>query len=305
MTLYIIGNGFDLHLNLTTSYSDFARYLKSKNYKLYESLIRYFHLTANWSNFEESFSSFQIKHALNAIDEYLPEENNERSGNEWNYYDQAEELINNLLRNIQNAVNDWIISLDYSELKKSNSLYFKSNSKILSFNYTKTIENYIKPNSKILHIHGIAIKSQKYHWKPDERDLDLPEMEDSEIILGHSPITCSQKYIHHPDFDSYQNVLRSINFDTLLRFIDESEKNTNQIIQNNQNFFNSLNSCNEIVVYGHSLGNCDLPYFYEIIKNIPKKTVFTFYYHSNEDLNKINTFASKNLKNNLVIKKQW
>ena len=37
-TLYIIGNGFDLHHNLPTQYSDFSKYIQEKNVELYNTI---------------------------------------------------------------------------------------------------------------------------------------------------------------------------------------------------------------------------------------------------------------------------
>ena len=42
MRLYIIGNGFDLHHDLRTSYSDFGKFLNKRNISLYDQLLDYF-----------------------------------------------------------------------------------------------------------------------------------------------------------------------------------------------------------------------------------------------------------------------
>ena len=297
MTLYIIGNGLDLHIKLATKYADFASYLKENDNDLYEQLLLYFPLCRDWNNFEECLLEFKVMTVLKDLDDFLPAPDNESSGKEDIYFDQAINIIKELSIRIKNSLNDWIVSLNYSEVCNLTDISFKDNSKILTFNYTSTIETFYKPKAKILHIHNLAKSRQMYLPKPDECNSKSPEFEDSEIILGHSPSSHRQIYHNDPRFDSYQNELRSINFEKLLEFIDDSEKKSAQIINENESFFNELYNCDEVIVYGHSLGDCDIPYFIKIVSSVSKNASFTFYYFTNEDLKKINTFTSTYVKN--------
>jgi hypothetical protein len=43
-TLYIIGNGFDIHHNLDTRYQSFANYLAENNSDVYDLLLNYYGL---------------------------------------------------------------------------------------------------------------------------------------------------------------------------------------------------------------------------------------------------------------------
>ena len=305
MTLYILGNGFDLHHKLNTSLSDYAKYLKKHNNSLYEKLSLCLPLNRNWSNFEESFSQIKIMTALSELDDTLPDADNERSGLEWIYYDQAENFIKQFTIDVQNTMNDWILSLDYSQLKRSSYVTFDKNCKILSFNYSKTVEYLYNPKGSLLHIHNLAKKREKYRYKPDEVDLGLPEEENSDIIIGHSPVISSQQYIMNPRYDSYQNMLRSINFDTLSNLITLTTKNAAEIIQANATSFCNLNKIDKVVVYGHSLGDCDIPYFETVLKNIQPTANFEFYYYSTEDLNTIKVFSSKYLDNRNTNYVRW
>lgn len=56
-TLFIIGNGFDIHHGLSTKYTDFRDYLKKKDHKLLEELENNFGIDSNedylWNSFED------------------------------------------------------------------------------------------------------------------------------------------------------------------------------------------------------------------------------------------------------------
>ena len=42
MKLYIIGNGFDLHHKMDTTYASFGLFLKEYNYEVYELLLEHY-----------------------------------------------------------------------------------------------------------------------------------------------------------------------------------------------------------------------------------------------------------------------
>jgi hypothetical protein len=52
LVLYIVGNGFDLHHQIKSSYSDFGEYVKTVDPELYETVEEYFSFGGKWSNLE-------------------------------------------------------------------------------------------------------------------------------------------------------------------------------------------------------------------------------------------------------------
>jgi hypothetical protein len=71
--LYIIGNGFDLHHGLLTSYSDFEQYLKVNDVRLLDNLNKYYFLNNSkslWSHFEENLANLDKEGLLDYLNEY-------------------------------------------------------------------------------------------------------------------------------------------------------------------------------------------------------------------------------------------
>ena len=66
----------------------------------------------------------------------------------------------------------------------------------------------------------------------------------------------------------------------MLSYFEKSNKPTQEIIQQNEQFFNILYTLERIYVFGHSLADVDLPYFKEIVKNICQRVKWTVSYYS-------------------------
>lgn len=58
MTLFIIGNGFDLNEGLNTKYSDFRKYLENHNSKLLDDLMFFYKNIFNLDVDEDSVMNF-------------------------------------------------------------------------------------------------------------------------------------------------------------------------------------------------------------------------------------------------------
>lgn len=83
MALYIIGNGFDRHHGLTTSYQAFAFFLKDNYLEIYDHLIKYYGLTdidrnnkehhwdPEWSVFGKALADLNSEEILDEFTDYL------------------------------------------------------------------------------------------------------------------------------------------------------------------------------------------------------------------------------------------
>ena len=63
-SLYIIGNGFDIHHGIKSRYSDFRDYLRKIDNSLYDLITEYIPISDDWSDLEQSLAdtdSEQIK----------------------------------------------------------------------------------------------------------------------------------------------------------------------------------------------------------------------------------------------------
>ncbi|WP_292620253.1 AbiH family protein [Mesorhizobium sp.] len=71
-TLYVIGNGFDLHHGIESGYRHFGEYLKANDAATFEVVERYFELDADfWSDFGARLASFNIDTLAEDASEFL------------------------------------------------------------------------------------------------------------------------------------------------------------------------------------------------------------------------------------------
>lgn len=245
-TLYILGNGFDLHYGLHTSYNDMAKILATKD--IYneignaEDFFESLHVI-NWSNFEEELANFDIEEFFGdnvQYPDYLSDHEYVRDGVIWNMQDKAKSLNRALEDSLKDMVDRANADLDTISYK----FPFKVSSEdaVLSFNYTSTFE-YLNVNNGIpvLHIHGFA------------------ENGDS-LIYGYlNPImnkianTEQDYYIEQQEGavnNLYENWKKTLQMDKLDSFLESWTNNSNVPY--------------EIKVYGHSMGSVDMPYMNEI-----------------------------------------
>lgn len=293
--LFIIGNGFDLHHSLPTSFSDFEKFLKITNESLFYYLDNFFPGDL-WSDFENSLANFQIDIALEDNFDLFPSEDSERDGDKYIFPDKMEEIVKNLTTDLKNSLRDWILNLNPNQNPKNYIIpEITLDSFYLTFNYSDTLEKYYNiPNEKILHIHN---KAERLNLRPNEIGY-IPD--DSEIIIGHSVPYCTTQLSKKNSTSKSTLAKNKFIFEEgkelLLSYFEKSFKNTCQIIKENSVFFNHKFS--KIQVIGHSISNVDLPYFEKISNNNTQASWIVSYYGDNTELNRIKT-QIKSFKGNL------
>jgi hypothetical protein len=101
--------------------------------------------------------------------------------------------------------------------------------------------------------------------------------ENSNLILGHSRKPKSiqpQVEFENYDEDDHSSDFRVQEADQILdTYWKENYKPTNNILEEQKAFFESLKDIEEVHILGHSLAPVDMPYFAEIAKNIDLKKV--------------------------------
>ena len=73
--LFIVGNGFDLHHEVKSSFYEFRDYLKKHDYKLFDQYERYCNYNNLWSNFETSLAFISRDMALALGEPLIPPTN--------------------------------------------------------------------------------------------------------------------------------------------------------------------------------------------------------------------------------------
>jgi hypothetical protein len=246
-TLYIIGNGFDLHHGVPSSYWHFRNYVKTKNSDLFDALERYFNSDQLWSNFEATLADLDTDHILDEAGNYYESYGAENWSDSFHHDYQYEiskriELITTELKKI---FTEWVLSLDIP-LYRDDMLQLDREAIFLNFNYTPTLSKLykVKPTN-ITYIHNEA------------------KSKESDLLLGHG---IDQEF---PERGSEDQDIRITEGQQLIdQYFLDSYKPVYNIIAEKQQFFDSLKQVKEVNIYGHSMADVDLPYFEEIINQL-------------------------------------
>ena len=253
-TLYIVGNGLDLHFNLKTKTDHFIEHLKAQS--VYNGIGNALDVLncygVDWCDYEQSLNDIDLDELTfqNEIPpDYLSDHESDRDGGILNmqmYVDSLSNAINSALEEMVNVANDEIINLSLSTPKRE---LFKSGDAILTFNYTSTIECLfsIPDNVPICHIHG-------YYEERNPLIFGYRNNENSYAITWTS--------IDKENYDYYITKQREI----VYAFYESWRKKLQ--IENLNIFLSRCYGIDRIVVLGHSMSAVDSEYMEQIEKAI-------------------------------------
>ena len=259
-TLYIIGNGFDLHHGLKTAYSNFRDNYVKKNHKLWKLLYDIYGDTIKndmwWSNFEIMLGHIDYLHLMTS-------HNGEAIG-----FMKVRNLFKGLLPPL---FGKWIkdmnclVPIDDSICLNPNALFF-------SFNYTLLLEEtYGVKSENIWHIHN-SIKNV------------------DDIVVGHD-FDERKLFV---DFLKYKDGKGPFRTDVADNIRNEALKGAkqvnNRIYLHQEDFARLYSNIRHYITMGFSFNEIDMPYIKEILnvnKNISKSD-WTIYYHG-EGEDKVST----------------
>lgn len=271
-TVYIIGNGFDLHHNLPTSYNDFHRHIIANCNTLENILEQYFSLRSGenllWTNFEEDLGTFDWELFFDDNNHIDINDEDFRPSFTYGLEDDLIEQTEQLKTNIRKAFQDWLDTIDISSTVKK--LKFLKDSTFINFNYTLILEEIYKiDRDKILHIHGDIINNP------------------GELIFGHNATMKETSELdengdsNRTIFADSENAAKSL-FYSFYKPVEE-------IIATNANTFELLTNVKNIFVLGHSLNPIDMPY----LKQISSRSKFAqwnvTYYNASEKRKNLST----------------
>ena len=297
-TLYILGNGFDIHHNIPCRYNDFKGWLLSDRPEVYAIMTRLYgsHLDSIewWQDFENNLIDFDVdgyprrvakagyysyKHELervyghraanDAYDNYeleFPIESQNHS-NQVGFLAGFE--MHQLKEMLFSAFEDWVNTLELPS-KRHCLRRIDKYAQFMTFNYTRTLEEvYEIEESCVEHIHGVVGGRGEFvigHGTTVEqlinRDLD------------------SHLFISDPDKDEGEDSARLKIYDVLE---DEMKKPVYEIIQEKKVFFNSLSGVQKVVIIGMSYSSIDLPYLDRVFEVTGKRVEAVLGWHSKRD----------------------
>lgn len=289
--LFIIGNGFDIAHGLPTRYIDFKNFLENNDFSFFERILEIYkysfkrkvhpltHEILNgdeydllWKDFE--FNMREVNESL-ILDEYT-------FGLEYEteYDDQIKENIEqiilevfyNVYEDLQDKLNEWISSINITNLTKKSKLINNENCDLyLNFNYTRILEEVYDIEGEICHIHG--------------------EIGETPLIIGHNNKDKINELEKELDYYNTIDELEETNNEftermkcnELLNFYKETYKTHSYYIKKYHYFFQNISNVKEILIIGHSLNEVDMPYFEYIFSKVNSNIKWKVYYYLEED----------------------
>lgn len=273
MNLYIIGNGFDLAHDLSTSFSSFRKFMEKVSRDSVDrwSKIINIKLDENWNNLEESFQYVDYEYISELCSTFL-HSYNEENWSESYHHDYQNEISKYL---------DLIINSDFYLRNWLNNVYKKSSKKFilekdslyLTFNYTNVLEDvYRIEKNNICHIHGDINSNDK-------------------LILGHA----NPRILLEMENIFYDDDVRIIEGTQIFNNSkQDSYKDSESLINENIDFFEKCKSINTIYIIGHSVKamyDVDFKYYKKITSLINiNEVVINVVVYNNLDIEEYEKF---------------
>lgn len=281
--LYLIGNGFDLHHDMKTKYSDYADWLHANYSDLYWCLFRVYDINVDdlWRTFEESLAAIPPESiwGSNVSIPYVAMTGGmikSLSGNEM-VSPEIGRSLDDMFEDIKNTFHEWVRQIDSPNKLKAINLE-RNDAFFINFNYTDTLEAVYGINARhILYIHGNAQRSE-------------------DIVIGHHITQCELNQIYTTeglDEDQAADVL------VARKQISSMYKNIDMIINRQRECFNHLQNVREVYVYGLSCSKVDMPYLEYLCDKLELRNVrwcFSYYNNKNEIIATASNLGLSNVK---------
>ncbi|WP_029263991.1 MULTISPECIES: bacteriophage abortive infection AbiH family protein [unclassified Microbacterium] len=255
-TLYVLGNGFDLNHELPTRYDPDLKNLAIQVERFPGEWESYSFDADLWSSVEQLLAHPDVDIILDHLGNYSPDLSSDRESDRDSVIHEAEQLLEFPLEEFAEKADQ---KLETTKPEAKFVRLFRPDDYFLTFNYTHTLEwLYGVPSSHILHLHG--------------------EVGVSQLIIGYEPgalqgIASLDQWDDEANYEHY----RSRAYDAVKRRLAEFEKVYQHEALND--FVDRIPHAPErIVVFGHSLGSVDRPYFKSLAGLFPDAQ-WTIYAH--------------------------
>ncbi|WP_333624545.1 bacteriophage abortive infection AbiH family protein [Sphingobacterium siyangense] len=279
--LFIIGNGFDLFNGLPTRYSDFHKFVSENHHDLENDIEEYFSFNVDdkylWKDFENDLATFNYRNLFNSYN-HIDVMNESFSPSEaFGLEDDISENVGHLIDKMRSAFTEWIEAVEFPA-KGPNQLQFPEKAYFINFNYTDTLEVlYGISKQNILYIHNNA------------NDLQ------GDLIFGHGQLKENDPADEELDKDGNSNRTIFTDSENAARYpFYAFMKNSEEILNDNKEYFSNLDGITEITVLGHSLGKPDWIYFKEL-KEIFHDAIWRISYYDASELSHLQEIAIREI----------
>jgi hypothetical protein len=269
-TLYIIGNGFDRHHGIPSSYYEFGEFLDENDAATLEIIKRYFAVNSEfWSEFEEQLAGLDTDSLIDDASQFLVV----YGADDWSdddhhsYQRELIRVVDAISTTMRARFGEWVRQLPMPVLTPGLRLRLDPTSIFLNFNYTPSLQRlYGVDDRRVVHIHGAAAAT------------------DEQLVLGHGwkPAAPPDPYRFQSDPESAD--MRDVEGQQIVDdYFERTFKQTERVIRDHESFFASLTHIRTILVMGHSLAAVDHPYFREIIQRTsPNRAKWKISYYGDD-----------------------
>ena len=280
MRLIIVGNGFDQHHQLKTSYKDYCAFLKNRDSSALKDIVnsRYFIGNAKedvfWTDVEKNLR-FDYKAMMDdckhdyhpyPLDDSEEFPDSTQLSSMKDAAEATEKTFEKIYAFTTSLLFEWISGVNLDDVEWSDRCRFKPDDLFVTFNYTLTLETVyaIKPQ-QVIHIHGsVDNKMLLQFGNTDEEAIDV-ELE--------------YKKDYGDDILFEQSIQPALEI-----FVSIAEHLLKDLTDNISKLERRLpyDNIDEIVVMGHSYRGSDFRYYKQIFIPKFKKAKWVIYcWHGN------------------------
>lgn len=286
--LYIIGNGFDIHHGIPSSYSNFKEFLRTRDVDIYNLVDEYLPVDEKWADIEDCLAHIDVESIIDSASQFLVS----YAADDWSdsyhhdYQYEVDKIISGLSSGLLAVFTEWIkqLKMPAADEVKDRHVNLQERGVYLTFNYTNTLSKvYEIPNENILFIHGDAQCND-------------------DLVLGHAWFPADIPSVGEGDVSESLDTRVMEGNDIIDQYFGATFKDVDKIIEENESFFMGLSDVSVINVIGHSMSEVDFDYFYKVVKSVDiSKVNWRVSYYSQSGLEAIkSTIETLGIRQELV-----
>ena len=296
-SLYIIGNGFDLHHGINSSYGNFREWLSENDCDLLYQFDKIYGDCDSdwWKDFENQLASLNaIEYSGGIAFENQPDLMSEHCDRTWNDAQIAvEQELEGLFCSLRQDFHNWIIQLNTPVYARKIKLEAKE-ALFVNFNYTLTLENLYNINPKhVLHIHGCVDYDEEFILGHGKSFDELQQLNSIELPKPPEDISSDELAQFYEDNAVGQELHEQLALDAAISGVAAQRKPVDTLLHRFADFIGTMDEVKNICIYGLSLSDVDVPYIQYLALKF-KDAQWQFSDFKNQNLQKINSFCESN-----------
>lgn len=296
--LYFIGNGFDLHHEINSSYGHFRDWMSENNPDVMNSVEEIYGDCDNdwWSDFENQLASLDaIRFGEEIAWENPPDLMSEHCDRTWNDAEiEVEQQLESLYSDLRACFHDWIEQLDMPLVEKMVRIEMQD-SIFINFNYTKTLENLYGVNSnRVLHIHGCVDCDEDFILGHGKSYEELQQINKEDYPEPSDNLTSEEiAQFYEKNTENGHEIHEQFAIGAAINGVASQRKPVAELIKKYTPFFESINAVKYIHVYGLSISDVDMPYL-EYFASKYKDSHWEFSDYEDQNRTNIENFCHSN-----------